>query len=123
MLLRPSTLPHRVAPRRHVSTMAAGVASWAATPAAEAKQKARDIMATVFGERGDKPLSPRMSRYLWTDAHGVLNFISLARETGDASYLHKAEALVEAVHDTLGTHARTYANARTHARTLTHCVR
>jgi len=102
MLLRPSTLPRRVATRRHVTTMAAGVASWAATPAAEAVPVARDVMRTVFGERGDKPLSPSMSRYLWTDAHGVLNFISLARETGDASYLDKADALVEAVHDTLG---------------------
>lgn len=34
------------------------------------------------------------SRYLWTDAFGVVNFLSLAAETGDASYLQQAEGLI-----------------------------
>jgi hypothetical protein len=39
---------------------------------------------------------------LWTDAHGVCNYISLARESGDASYLDRADALIDDVHATLG---------------------
>lgn len=41
-------------------------------------------------------------RYLWTDAHGVCNFVSLALATRDASYLDRADALIEDVHATLG---------------------
>lgn len=33
-------------------------------------------------------------RYLWTDAFGVVNFISLAAETGDPGYLQQAEGLI-----------------------------
>ncbi len=44
----------------------------------------------------------RQGRYLWTDAHGVCNYISLARESGDASYLDRADALIDDVHATLG---------------------
>ncbi|KAL4457319.1 hypothetical protein ABPG75_012184 [Micractinium tetrahymenae] len=42
------------------------------------------------------------SRYLWTDAFGVCNFLTLAVETGDRAYLDQADALITAVHDTLG---------------------
>ncbi|KAH6624264.1 hypothetical protein B0J18DRAFT_465501 [Chaetomium sp. MPI-SDFR-AT-0129] len=41
-------------------------------------------------------------RYLWTDAFGVVNFISLARETGSTSYLTIAQRLAKTVHDVLG---------------------
>lgn len=41
-------------------------------------------------------------RYLWTDAFGVLNFITLARETSQPHYLTLAGILVETVHETLG---------------------
>lgn len=37
-------------------------------------------------------------RYLWTDAYGVCNYITLACETGDASYLNAADALIADVH-------------------------
>ncbi len=39
---------------------------------------------------------------MWTDAHGVCNYISLARESGDASYLNRADELIDDVHATLG---------------------
>ncbi|EFN55625.1 hypothetical protein CHLNCDRAFT_133789 [Chlorella variabilis] len=42
------------------------------------------------------------SRYLWTDAFGVVNYITLAAETGQRVYLDQAAALITAVHDTLG---------------------
>lgn len=37
-------------------------------------------------------------RYLWTDAFGVLNFITLYSATSDAKYLAFAKRLVDAVH-------------------------
>ncbi|KAL4419587.1 hypothetical protein ABPG77_004836 [Micractinium sp. CCAP 211/92] len=42
------------------------------------------------------------SRYLWTDAFGVCNFLTLAAETGERTYMDQADALITAVHDTLG---------------------
>jgi len=41
-------------------------------------------------------------RYLWTDAFGVLNFITLNRLTNWPGYLDYAKKLVLAVHETLG---------------------
>lgn len=41
-------------------------------------------------------------RYLWTDAFGVVNFLTLAAETGSVTWLEQAERLISAVHDTLG---------------------
>jgi hypothetical protein len=41
-------------------------------------------------------------RYLWTDAFGVLNFISLYKTTSDKHYLTLASRLVETVHSILG---------------------
>lgn len=41
-------------------------------------------------------------RYLWTDAFGVVNFITLSKETNDESHLKRAIRLSETVHDVLG---------------------
>ena len=41
-------------------------------------------------------------RYLWTDAFGVLNFITAFKETSEAHYLNLARILVHTVHETLG---------------------
>ncbi|KAF8420250.1 hypothetical protein EV426DRAFT_634161 [Tirmania nivea] len=41
-------------------------------------------------------------RYLWTDAFGVLNFITLFKSTSDRRYLTLAADLIIAVHETLG---------------------
>lgn len=49
-----------------------------------------------------RTLSDNKSRYLWTDAFGVVNYISLAAETGKSHYLEQADALIHAVHNTLG---------------------
>src|SRR4051812_25078784 len=40
--------------------------------------------------------------YLWTDAFGVLNLISLWKTTQDAKYLALSKQLVHSVHETLG---------------------
>ncbi|KAL4871522.1 hypothetical protein BDV12DRAFT_194285 [Aspergillus spectabilis] len=41
-------------------------------------------------------------RYLWTDAFGVLNFLTLYRELNNEVYLILAARLIEEVHNTLG---------------------
>ena len=41
-------------------------------------------------------------RYLWTDAFGVINFITLSKETSSPVYLTLAKRLVQTVHDVLG---------------------
>lgn len=41
-------------------------------------------------------------RYLWTDAFGVVNFITMARESSSPKYLELAKRLVQAVQDILG---------------------
>ncbi|KAI5240305.1 hypothetical protein E4T43_06219 [Aureobasidium subglaciale] len=41
-------------------------------------------------------------RHLWTDAFGVLNFITLFKETSQPHFLVLAAILVETVHDALG---------------------
>jgi hypothetical protein len=51
-----------------------------------------------------KPFSDRSSRYLWSDAFGTINYLSLAAEkTEDKErYLKQAEAVVAATINTLG---------------------
>ncbi|RPB20883.1 hypothetical protein L211DRAFT_863152 [Terfezia boudieri ATCC MYA-4762] len=41
-------------------------------------------------------------RYLWTDAFGVVNFLTLFKSTGDRRYLIFAADLITAVHECLG---------------------
>jgi hypothetical protein len=45
---------------------------------------------------------PNGLRYLWTDAFGVANYVSLFRETGEEAWLDAAEALVAEVERVLG---------------------
>jgi hypothetical protein len=65
------------------------------------------IVETVYGTyiKGNwipKPYADNKSRYLWTDAYGVCNFLTLYHETNDIQYLEQADALVNNVHDVLG---------------------
>ncbi|KAK4217352.1 hypothetical protein QBC37DRAFT_414911 [Rhypophila decipiens] len=52
------------------------------------------------------PSSPgaggHLGRYLWTDAFGLLNLITLSRELSNPGYLTLARNLVRSVHQTLG---------------------
>jgi hypothetical protein len=43
-------------------------------------------------------------RYLWTDAHAVCNFLTLAATTGDSRFGQLAVALADQVHNVLGRH-------------------
>lgn len=69
------------------------------------------MIESVFGKYQEginswKPhqYSDNKSRYLWTDAFGVCNFITLFYETGLQSFLVRAESLINDVHEILGRH-------------------
>ncbi|GAQ80141.1 hypothetical protein KFL_000470150 [Klebsormidium nitens] len=71
-------------------------------------EKFRQVMDDVYGPADDvskwapKPYKEGKGRYLWTDAFGVCNFLTLFFETGENKYLQQATILVKTVHDTLG---------------------
>ena len=75
--------------------------------------KFKEALGTVYGplkdndSNADKWSPPERSgghhgRYLWTDAFGVVNFITLSKETEDPTYLTRAIRLAEAVHNVNG---------------------
>ena len=71
-------------------------------------EQIKRIVDTVYGvyTKGStwipKSYADNKSRYLWTDAFGVCNFLTLYNETKDPQYLEQADALVNNVHDVLG---------------------
>ncbi|KAI0598287.1 hypothetical protein F4775DRAFT_556149 [Biscogniauxia sp. FL1348] len=129
---RPATdrivIPHRRTASITTARPAAAVVPPTSTSistmdAAEAKRKKRlalfeDSMQRVYGpydastdpEHWQPPTNPgaggHRGRYLWTDAFGVVNFVTLAREKGPgpsrAYYLALAERLASTVHEVLG---------------------
>ena len=60
-------------------------------------------MNTIYGEYPDKignkkwkpkPYAEGKGRYLWTDAFGVCNYITLYKETKNQKYLDAADGLI-----------------------------
>ncbi|KAL9000461.1 MAG: hypothetical protein Q9169_000978 [Polycauliona sp. 2 TL-2023] len=49
------------------------------------------------------PVGGHRGRYLWTDAFGVLNFLTLYKKTSDAKYKALAQSLIGTVHKVLGS--------------------
>lgn len=76
--------------------------------------KFRTAMNSVYGDACNLPDEAAQNwtpppnseghrgRYLWTDAFGVLNFLTLYKETNETQYLTLAKRLVQNVHDILG---------------------
>jgi len=70
--------------------------------------RVKEVMQEVYGKFESskswlpKPYSDNKSRYLWTDAFGVCNYITMYYESGDIQYLSAADALIQSVHDVLG---------------------
>lgn len=62
-----------------------------------------EIMEGFAQRTGLDPEGPP-SRYLWTDAFAVCNYLTLQRRTGDARFRALAERLVDQVHGVLGRH-------------------
>jgi hypothetical protein len=52
----------------------------------------------------EREIWPNGLRYLWTDAFGLVLYLSLYGETGEDSYLRSAEQLVSDVYRVLGRH-------------------
>jgi len=66
-------------------------------------QTFQKVMNEVYGTgEKPKPYTDNKGRYLWTDAFGVCNYITLFYETGNAQFLDRADALIRDVHDVLG---------------------
>lgn len=65
-----------------------------------------DVLSEQEAEKWSPPQDPgaggHRGRYLWTDAFGVVNLITLFRETTSSKYLKLAGRLVDTVHDVLG---------------------
>ncbi len=62
------------------------------------------IMTDFARSTGLSPVNNDPTRYLWTDAFGVCNFLGLYEETKDARYKELALGLVEQTHRVLGRH-------------------
>jgi len=59
---------------------------------------------TSFAERTGLVGGAAPTRYLWTDAFAVCNFLELERRTGNGTYEELAMCLVDQVHRVLGRH-------------------
>lgn len=66
----------------------------------------QELMEKVYGPyNGDwkpAPFEEGKSRYLWTDAYGVCNYLTLYKETGQNEFLNQAKILIVTVHNALG---------------------
>uniref|UniRef100_A0A915JSW7 Alpha-1,2-Mannosidase n=1 Tax=Romanomermis culicivorax TaxID=13658 RepID=A0A915JSW7_ROMCU len=65
------------------------------------------ILNKVYGEFSPVAWKPKSfkdnkSRYLWTDAYGVVSFLNLFCITKDEAFLNQAKILIKSVHDVLG---------------------
>src|SRR3989338_7735994 len=74
-------------------------------------KKCIEVMEQVYGPYTEasatlykpKPLkSGTQTRYLWTDAFAVCNFLTLFIETKQEQYLNQAKSLIDEVHNVLG---------------------
>lgn len=64
-------------------------------------------MDTVYGPNDSgqwtpKAFSKQQPRYLWTDAFGLVNYLTLYVQTQNTQYLNQAMILMSDVHNTLG---------------------
>lgn len=65
----------------------------------------RKIMTDFAEQTGLSPIRKLPSRYLWTDAFAVCNFLELYRQTGDNKFKSLALSLVDQVHEILGRYS------------------
>ena len=72
----------------------------AAPESSENAESQQSVSVSVWKPR--PYIEGHKGRYLWTDAYGVCNFLTLYCETKNARFLEQAEALVRDVHHTLG---------------------
>lgn len=68
---------------------------------AEMKQKVDEIKEVQDFMKREK-IWPNGLRYLWTDAHGLCNLLTLYHVTGESAYIDQSEELVADVYRVLG---------------------
>uniref|UniRef100_A0A915DTX8 Uncharacterized protein n=1 Tax=Ditylenchus dipsaci TaxID=166011 RepID=A0A915DTX8_9BILA len=56
----------------------------------------------AFRQKSSIPQNPASSRYLWSDAYGVCNYLTLHQQTGSQEALEQAKILIDTVHNILG---------------------
>ena len=79
------------------------------------RSEAEKLLVDLYGDPGGKDVFPKPMpegeagdcangdrRYLWTDAFGVLAYVSLAKATNNPQFVTAAQRLVDAVHEGLG---------------------
>jgi hypothetical protein len=66
----------------------------------------QSIMSDFAVSTGLSDISHEPTRYLWTDAFAVCNYLGLYRQTGEQSFLQMALKLVDQVHQILGRHRK-----------------
>jgi hypothetical protein len=64
-----------------------------------------DCMSEFASNTGLAPESSHLTRYLWTDAFAVCNFLELYNRTNDKIYLNLALTLIYQVHHILGKYS------------------
>uniref|UniRef100_A0A914P600 Uncharacterized protein n=1 Tax=Panagrolaimus davidi TaxID=227884 RepID=A0A914P600_9BILA len=68
--------------------------------------KFEQVMDHVYGKYSTswkpKPFKKSQPRYLWTDAFGVCNYLTLFKETKNQNFLKQASILIDEVHNILG---------------------
>ena len=64
----------------------------------------QSIMSNFAASTGLSDTSHEPTRYLWTDAFAVCNYLELYRQTAEQSFLQTALKLVDQVHQILGRH-------------------
>ncbi len=65
-----------------------------------------EVLMLEFAARTGLTTDNKPTRYLWTDAFAVCNFLGLARVTKKKEYLNLALRLIDQVHETLGRHRK-----------------
>jgi hypothetical protein len=65
-----------------------------------------EVLMLEFAARTGLTTENKPTRYLWTDAFAVCNFLGLARVTKKKEYLKLALRLIDQVHETLGRHRK-----------------
>jgi hypothetical protein len=65
-----------------------------------------EYLMRAFAARTGLTSDKKPTRYLWTDAFAVSNFLGLARAIGKKEYIDLACRLIDQVHETLGRHRK-----------------
>ena len=87
-----------------ISALAAAVAHADNPNMTDSRTEQAITLMERYAQRTGLTSDQARTRYLWTDAFAVCNYLGLARATGEQRYTQLALKLVDQVHHTLGRH-------------------